>query len=100
MDTQIFTASEARKHLYDLIESAAKGLRTYEITKRGSNDSVVLISKSELESWQETLDILSSRQESNTIRIARRQKRTISHKSLLKAIGLVYEPILKKRLFK
>lgn len=91
MDTQVYTASEARKRLYDLIESAGKGLRTYEITRRGSGDSVVLLSKRELESWQETLDILSSKVEVKAIRKALRERRTISHKQLLKAIGLAHE---------
>lgn len=88
MDTQVFSVSEARKRLYDLIESAGKGLRIYEITRRGSDDSVVLINKRELESWQETLDILSNKEEIQAVRKGRKEKRTISHKQLLKTIGL------------
>lgn len=88
MDTQVYTASEARKHLYDLIEAAGKGLRVYEITRRGSKNSVVLINKRELESWQETLDILSSNDELQAVRKGRKAKKTVSHQQLLKAIGL------------
>lgn len=83
-----YTASEARKNLYNLIESASRGFKTYEITLRGAEDSVVLINKSELEAWQETLDILSSKDEIKVIREARKEKKTVSHQNLLKALGL------------
>lgn len=83
-----YTVSEARKNLYDLVKSAARGLKSYEITLRGSEESVVLINKAELEAWQETLDILSSPEEVKAVRIGKKQKRTLSHKEMLKAIGL------------
>lgn len=83
-----YTVSEARKNLYDLVRSAAKGLSAYEIKLRGEDDSVILMSKAELEAWQETLDLLSSPEEIKAIRIGRRQKKTLSRKQMLKAIGL------------
>ena len=82
-----YTVSEARKNLYDLVKSAAKGLKTYEITLRGNKESVVLINKGELEAWQETLDILSSPEEVKAVRTGKKQKRTLSQKEMLKAIG-------------
>lgn len=82
-----FTASEARKQLYKLIRQASQGMRAYEIRLRGS-DPVVLMSKAELESWQETLDVLSNPQERQALQQARREKTTLSHSDMLKAIGL------------
>lgn len=85
-----YSASEARENLYALIKSAAKGTRAYEIKLRGS-DPVIVLSKAELDSWQETLDILSSPDEVAAIRRARKQTKTISHEQLLKKLGLVDE---------
>lgn len=85
--TTVYSASEARKNLYNLIRSAAKGLKTYEIKLRDS-DPVVLVNKAELESWQETLDILSNKEEIKAIRRAKKEKGTISHKELLKSLNL------------
>lgn len=82
-----YTASEARKKLYSLIRSAGKGLRSYEIKLRGSGP-VVLIGKNELESWLETLDIYNSPNEAKAIRKAKKERSTVSHKELLKEIGL------------
>lgn len=86
--TATLTVSEARENLYDLVRAASRGLKTYEITIRGEDDSVVLINRSELEAWQETLDILSSRGEITAVRQARKEKKTISHQNLLKEFGL------------
>lgn len=87
MDTIPYTASEARKKLYTLIKSASEGLRTYEIRLRGDDEPVILISKSELESWQETLDILGNKEEIETVRRGRKTKKTISHKKMLELMG-------------
>ena len=83
-----YTASEARENLYNLIDKVASGLSAFEIKLRGK-DPVVLINKSELESWQETLDILSSPSESKAIKRALREKKVISHNQMLKKLGLV-----------
>lgn len=81
------TASEAREDLYALIKTVSNGLRSYEINLRGANP-VVLISKSEIESWLETLDVLSSPEEVRTINAARKQKKLISHINILKSLDL------------
>lgn len=86
-NTTTYTASEARKKLYRLIKSAAKGLKTYEIRLRGQ-DAVLLISKEEVESWLETLDILSNPDEVKAIKKAKKEKRVISHGQMLNQIGL------------
>jgi len=78
-----YTASEARKKLYTLIDSASRGLKTYEIKLRG-RDPVLLVSKDEVESWLETLDILSNKEEVKAIEKARREKETVSHEKVLK----------------
>lgn len=89
-DTMTYTASEARKKLYRLIRQASRGLRSYEIKLRGS-DPVVLMSKAELESWQETLDILSNPKEAKTLKKAMKETSAIAHNDMLKAIGLTDE---------
>jgi PHD/YefM family antitoxin component YafN of YafNO toxin-antitoxin module len=81
------TASETRENLYSIIKSASLGLKSFIINLRGS-DPVVLISQKELESWQETLDILQNKKEITTIRLAKKEKKNISHLDMLKAIGL------------
>ncbi len=86
-DYQTLTASQARANLYNLIKSAATGLKTYEITLQGASP-VILVNKAELEAWQETLDILSNKGEIATIRKARKQKKVIPHQKMLKAVGL------------
>lgn len=85
--SKTYTTSEARDNLYKLIRAASSGLSAFEITLRGS-EPVILINKSELESWQETLDILSNKKEIAKIRTARKQKRNISHTKMLKEIGI------------
>lgn len=89
-DSKTYTPSEARDKLYTLIKAASTGLKSFEIAVRGGN-SVLIINKAELESWQETLDILSNKREIASIRKARREKKTIPHKKLLKAIGIENE---------
>jgi prevent-host-death family protein len=84
--TTTYTASEARSKLYSLIREAAKGLKAFEIKLRGS-EPVVLMSKEELESWQETLDILSNPEEVKAINKARKSKKFISHEQVLKKLG-------------
>lgn len=81
------TASEARENLYTLIKTVSGGLRSYEINLRGSNP-VVLISKSEIESWLETLDVLSSPEEFEVIKAGKKEKRLISQSDILKRLNL------------
>ncbi len=88
--SQTLTASEARTKLYSLIKSAGTGLASFEITLKGA-DPVILISKSELDSWLETLDILSNREEVDAIRKSGKEKKNISHKKMLALVGLENE---------
>lgn len=82
-----YTASEAREKLYKLIRSASTGLGAYEIKLRGSKP-VVLLSKEELESWLETIDILNSPDEMKAISSSKKEKKKHSHKDVLEMFGL------------
>jgi prevent-host-death family protein len=86
MTTTTYSASEARSKLYSLIREAAKGLKAFEIKLRGS-EPVILMSKEELESWQETIDIMSNPKEAKAIDKARKSKKFISHEDVLKNLG-------------
>lgn len=52
------SASKARDNLYKILDEVKNGLKSYTITLRGEAQAVV-INPEELESWEETLDILS-----------------------------------------
>lgn len=87
MDVISYNASEARQNLYSLIKKASTGLKAIEITLRGS-EPVVMINKAELESWMETLDIMSSKEEVEAIRSSKTDKKYISHEDLKKELGI------------
>lgn len=82
-----YSASEARANFYNILKDVSSGLVTYEITHRGEQP-VVMISKDEFESWQETLDIISQPTELTAIRKAKKEKKLVSHKEVLKELGL------------
>lgn len=87
MNTTTYTASEARERLYELIRTAADGMQSFEITLRGAKP-VMLVSKKELESWLETIDIVNSPEEVEAIRDWKKNKRTIPYKKVVKMLGL------------
>ncbi len=86
--TSVYSVSEARKNLYSLVDKTSKGLGIVEIKPRGEAESVVMVNKGELESWLETLDILSNPKEADAIRKGKKTKKLISHKEFLRKIGL------------
>jgi PHD/YefM family antitoxin component YafN of YafNO toxin-antitoxin module len=81
------TASEARDNLYNLIRTASKGLRSFEIKLRGVSP-VMLISKEEIDGWLETFDIMSSPEEVKALREAMNDKTTIPLEKVLKELKL------------
>lgn len=81
-----YTASEARKKLYSLVKKASESFEVFEIRLRGK-DPVLLISKEEVESWMETLDILSNPKEVKAIEKARKEKEEISLEETLTKMG-------------
>ena len=54
------TASDARANLYDMLEDVQKYLRRFIITHHGKPQAV-LMPIEDLESWEETLDIMSNK---------------------------------------
>ncbi len=60
--TKTLGVSEARQNLTDLVDRVKRLQARYIITVNGRADAVIL-SHAEFESWQETLDVLSDREE-------------------------------------
>jgi len=65
------TVSDARAKLYDMMEEVQKYLRRFIITHRGKPQAV-LMPIEDLESWEETLDILSNKKLMADIRQSQR----------------------------
>lgn len=63
------TVSDARANLYDMMESVRKYLKRYVITHKGIPQAVLLPIE-DVESWEETLDILSNKKLMRDIRQA------------------------------
>lgn len=63
------TVSDARTNLYDMMEEVRKYLRRFVITHHGKPQAV-LMPVEDLESWEETLDIISNKKLMKDIRQA------------------------------
>lgn len=87
MNIVSYTASDARQNFYSLIKKASKGLTAIEINLRNS-EPVVMINKAEMESWLETLDIMSSPEEMEAIRKSAKSKKSISLDKIQKKLGI------------
>lgn len=87
MDVTSYSASDARQNFYSLIKSASTGLKAIEINLRGS-DPVLMINKAEVESWLETLDILSSPKEMKALRSSLKDSKRIPLDDLKKSLGI------------
>jgi prevent-host-death family protein len=85
--TKTVTATQARSDLYNLIDQASKGLSAVEIVSRGK-EPVILMSKAEVESWEETLDVLSSPPEMAAIRAAQSEIEAIPHQQVKELLDL------------
>lgn len=72
--SNILTASEARTNLYDILEEVGKKLRRFIITHHGKPQAVVMPIE-DIESWEETLDILSNKKLMRDIRQAEKDYR-------------------------
>jgi PHD/YefM family antitoxin component YafN of YafNO toxin-antitoxin module len=75
-------ASDARADFYNLVKAAASGSKTFEITLRDSSPAV-LISRDELESFLETLDVMSNPEEVRAIRESQNEEGGISLDELI-----------------
>jgi PHD/YefM family antitoxin component YafN of YafNO toxin-antitoxin module len=85
ISTTTYTASEARENLYKMIEKASGGLEAFEITHRGGKP-VIMMSKDELMSWLETIEIMQNPAEMIAIKAWKKDKKTISHKEMLRKL--------------
>ena len=82
------SASDARTHLYDLIEESASKLRTFTVIHKGT-PKVAIIPFEELEGWQETLEIMSDPRAMKQIRQAEKeikQGKTIPLEDVIKML--------------
>lgn len=70
------SATNARSHLFDLIEQAGKPGSFIAIKHRDLPD-VVLMSIDEFEGWQETLEIMSDPELMKDIRLAMHERKTV-----------------------
>ncbi len=59
LHTHTLDVTRARRELARLYDQVAQGRRRVEITRRGSHETCVMISKEELESLERALEILS-----------------------------------------
>lgn len=80
-------ATEAKKHLLELIRDADEAFERYCITRNGE-PKAILMSVDDYEGWLETLEILSSKKAVDEIRKAR--------KELDLGRGISFEKILEK----
>jgi len=71
----MLTVSDARTNLYDMMEEVRKYLRRFVITYHGKPQAV-LMPVEDLESWEETLDILSNRKLMADLRKAEKDRKT------------------------
>lgn len=75
------SATDARSHLFDLIEQAGKPGSFIAIKHRDLPD-VVLMSIGEFEGWQETLEIMSDTALMKDIRAAMQEQKTVTLEDL------------------
>lgn len=95
----MLTASEARANLYDMMEDVRKYLKRFIITHRG-RPQAVLMPVEDLESWEETLDILSNKKLMRDIRQAQKDYkagRYVTLEEVEKRPGLTKNSYAKKR---
>jgi prevent-host-death family protein len=78
--------SEARAELPEIVERVRKLHNKYFITKRGKVEAVIM-SAEELESWRETLDILSNKAEIKALKRAERQMKKGKGKTFEEVFG-------------
>lgn len=68
------TASEARINLYDMLDEVKTYLRRFVITHKGKPQAVVMPVE-DVESWNETLEILSNKKLMTDIRQAEKDRK-------------------------
>lgn len=84
------TVSDARTNLYDMMEEVQKYLRRFVITHHGKPQAV-LMPIEDLESWEETLDIMSNKKLMADLRQSEKERKagkTFPLKNVLKELGI------------
>lgn len=84
------TVSQARENLYDLVEEVTNHLRSFIITHHGQ-PTAVLVPVEELDSWQETFEIMSNKKLLRDIKQAEKEikaGKTISRKKAERLLGV------------
>lgn len=79
-------AVEAKTKLYDLIQSLNKGIEGYEIQLQGSK-SALLINKEAFDSLLKTLESIQNSEETDHVRITRKQKKMIPQEKTAPILG-------------
>ncbi|MFH0942871.1 MAG: type II toxin-antitoxin system Phd/YefM family antitoxin [Candidatus Beckwithbacteria bacterium] len=86
----VLPASQARANFYDLLDEVSDKLRRFTITLRGKVKAVVMPAE-EVESWEETLEIMSNKKLVTQINEGLddiKHGRVISHEELLKKLKI------------
>lgn len=84
------TVSDARSNLYDMMEEVRKYLRRFVITHHGKPQAV-LMPVEDLESWEETLDILSNKKLMRDLRQSEKERKAgkvFPLEDVLKELGI------------
>jgi len=84
------SASQARSNFYNILDQVSKNLKRFTITRRGSTQAVVMHPE-EVEAWEETMDIMASKQLVKDILISEQDRKigkVISEKKLIKELGI------------
>ena len=86
----MLTVSDARANLYDMMKEVRKYLKRFIITHHGKPQAV-LMPVEDLESWEETLDIMSNKKLMAQLRQAEKDRkagRTILLRDVLKKLNI------------
>ncbi len=89
------SASHARNQFYDILKNVDEKVDSYTITIRGEAKAVVM-NPEEVESWQETIEIMSDKNLVSDIlksQVEISKGETISEEFLLKELGISTEEI-------
>lgn len=84
------SVSDARINLYNLVKQAGENLRQFTITHKGKPTAVIM-SAEELESWQETVDILNDPETMKNIRLSQKQikqGKTVDFEQVIKQMNI------------
>ena len=84
---KIFTATEARKYFFKILEIAGKPGSTVTVTLQG-HPPVILVSQEEFDGWQETMEIMSDTALMRDIRASKKEKGGIRLEKLEKELRL------------